>query len=214
MGPAVPPILASLDELPSTAPLPTLQTRMANERALGISIQWAAQTRAQLTRLFGEDEARSMIGLTNNLVVFGGSKDVRFNQELSDLMGDVRVARHSWQSGTMAGRSTQGDDIAVMTGSEIRELDEGTVLILAENAKPIIAKVRPCIAGRPGARLLADQDDLRGVLATERANGISPRARAVAAVAAARRDGLTGRDAGAAPPTSDDSPYSFDPYEV
>ncbi|GAA8854416.1 hypothetical protein DUHN55_46970 [Helicobacter pylori] len=52
------------------------------------------------------------------------------------------------------------------------------------------------------------------MLATERANGISPRARAVAAVAAARRDGLTGRDAAAAPPTSDDSPYSFDPYEV
>ena len=102
-----------------------------------------------------------MIGLTNNLVVFGGSKDVRFNQELSDLMGDVRVARHSWQSGTMAGRSTQGDDIAVMTGSEIRELDEGTVLILAENAKPIIAKVNRCIAGRSGAHLLADPGHVR-----------------------------------------------------
>lgn len=214
-GRLCPPILASLDELPSTAPLPTLQTRMANERALGISIQWAAQTRAQLTRLFGEDEARSMIGLTNNLVVFGGSKDVRFNQELSDLMGDVRIARHSWQSGTMAGRSTQGDDIAVMTGSEIRELHEGTVLILADNAKPIIAKVNRCISGRSGARLLADQQDLRGVLAIERAGGVTPRARAVAAVAAARRDGLARQDtAPAAPPAPSDSPYSFDPYEV
>lgn len=217
-GRLCPPILASLDELPSTAPLPTLQTRMANERALGISIQWAAQTRAQLNRLFGEDEARSMIGLTNNLVVFGGSKDVRFNQELSDLMGDVRVARHSWQSGTKPGRSTQGDDIAVMTGSEIRELDQGTVLVLAENAKPIIAKVRRCIAGRSGAQLLADQQELRGVLATERAGSVSPRARAVAAIAAAHRDGLTRQDpASPRTPTATtptDSPYSFDPYEV
>lgn len=217
-GRLCPPILASLDELPSTAPLPTLQTRMANERALGISIQWAAQTRAQLNRLFGEDEARAMIGLTNNLVVFGGSKDVRFNQELSDLMGDVRVARHSWQSGTKPGRSTQGDDIAVMTGSEIRELDQGTVLVLAENAKPIIAKVRRCIAGRSGAQLLADQQELRGVLATERVGSVSPRARAVAAIAAAHRDGLTRQDPAsprthtASTPT--DSPYSFDPYEV
>jgi type IV secretion system protein VirD4 len=36
-GRLCPPLLACLDELPSTAPLPTLQTRMANERALGIS---------------------------------------------------------------------------------------------------------------------------------------------------------------------------------
>src|SRR3954471_3964282 len=31
-----PPFPARLDELPSTAPIPTLSTRMANERALGI----------------------------------------------------------------------------------------------------------------------------------------------------------------------------------
>ena len=37
-GRLCPPMLACLDELPSTAPLPTLRTRMANERALGISL--------------------------------------------------------------------------------------------------------------------------------------------------------------------------------
>ena len=34
-GRLCPPFLACLDELPSTTPLPTLRTRMANERALG-----------------------------------------------------------------------------------------------------------------------------------------------------------------------------------
>ncbi len=86
-------MLACLDELPSTAPLPTLQTRMANERALGISFIWAAQTRAQLTQIFGDHQARAVLGLTNTLVMFGGSKDVAFNQEISDLLGPVRVAR-------------------------------------------------------------------------------------------------------------------------
>ena len=47
--PAVPAAARVLDELPSTAPLPTLRTRMANERALGLSFIWAAQTRPQLT---------------------------------------------------------------------------------------------------------------------------------------------------------------------
>lgn len=213
-GRLCPPILASLDELPSTAPLPTLQTRMANERALGISIQWAAQTRAQLTQCFGEDQARAMIGLTNNLVVFGGSKDVRFNQELSDLLGDVRIARHTWQSGSHSGRSTQGDDIAIMTASEIRELSEGEALIISENASPIIARMHRSIRGRGGAQLLADQKDLTASLVTHRASEISPQARALAAVAAARRDGLTRQ--GDRPPENRQAPanvYDFDPYE-
>ena len=96
-GRLCPPLLACLDELPSTAPLPTLRTRMANERALGISFIWAAQTRAQLTQIFGEHEARALLGLTNTLVMFGGSKDVAFNQEISDLLGPVRVARTTYQ---------------------------------------------------------------------------------------------------------------------
>ncbi|HET6759190.1 MAG TPA: TraM recognition domain-containing protein [Propionibacteriaceae bacterium] len=37
-----------MEELPSTAPLPTLRTRMANERALGVSFIYAVQTWPQL----------------------------------------------------------------------------------------------------------------------------------------------------------------------
>jgi TraM recognition site of TraD and TraG len=51
-GRLCPPLLACLDELPSTVPLPTLQTRMANERALGISFIYAAQTWRQLAAIF------------------------------------------------------------------------------------------------------------------------------------------------------------------
>ena len=73
-GRLCPPMLACLDELPSTAPLPTLRTRMANERALGLSFIYAAQTFRQLAAIFGEQEARALVGLTNVLVWFGGSK--------------------------------------------------------------------------------------------------------------------------------------------
>ena len=62
-GRLCPPMLACLDELPSTAPLPTLRTRMANERALGLAFIYAAQTRGQLTALFGEHETRALLGL-------------------------------------------------------------------------------------------------------------------------------------------------------
>jgi len=115
-GRLCPPMLACLDELPSTAPLPTLRTRMANERALGISFIYAAQTWRQLAAIFGEQEARALFGLSNVLVIFGGSKDVAFNQEVSDLVGTTRVKRTTWQSGgggSRGGRSTSGEDIPV-----------------------------------------------------------------------------------------------------
>jgi len=90
---------------PSTAPLPTLQTRMANERALGISFIYAAQTWRQLAGIFGEYQDRALFGLTNVLVLFGGSKDGAFNQEISDMVGQVLVARRTWQTGARAGRT-------------------------------------------------------------------------------------------------------------
>ena len=128
-GRLCPPMLACLDELPSTAPLPTLRTRMANERALGLSFIYAAQTWRQLAAIFGEHEARALLGLTNVLVMFGGSKDVAFNQEISDLLGTVRVARTSWQTGTMAGRTVSGDDIPILRPEEIRQLPERHALV-------------------------------------------------------------------------------------
>ena len=117
-GRLCPPMLACLDELPSTAPLPTLRTRMANERALGLSFVYAAQTWRQLAAIFGEQDARALFALTNVLVVFGGSKDPQFNREVADLIGTVRVTRTSWQTGTMAGRTVSGDDIDILRPEE------------------------------------------------------------------------------------------------
>jgi type IV secretion system protein VirD4 len=189
-GRLCPPMLACLDELPSTAPLPTLRTRMANERALGISFIYAAQTWRQLAAIFGEQEARALFGLTNILVVFGGSKDVGFNQEISDLAGQTRVARRSWQTGAMAGRTISGDDIDILRPEEIRQLEEGHALVLAENGKPMIAGLTRCIDGRTGARLLAQQERARAALAAQRGTVLSSDARATAALIDARRCAL------------------------
>ena len=94
-GRLCPSFLACLDELPSTTPLPSLRTRMANERALGLAFIYAAQTWRQLVICYGEDEARTLFGLTNNIVVFGGGKDIAFYKEFSELVGTTRVTRRS-----------------------------------------------------------------------------------------------------------------------
>ena len=189
-GRLCPPFHAILDELPSTAPLPTLRTRMANERALGISFMWAAQAWPQLSAIFGEQEARTLVGLTNNLIVFGGSKDVAFNQEISDLLGQVRVSRIGWQTGQMSGRQVSADDIPIMTAAEVRQLKERHALVLSENGAPIIAQLHRCIDGKTGRQLLDEQARLRGSVGTVRRHAVTPEARAMAAVVEARRRGL------------------------
>ncbi len=190
-GRLCPPMLACLDELPSTAPLPTLRTRMANERALGISFIYAAQTWRQLASIFGDAEARALFGLTNVLVMFGGSKDVGFNKEVSDLVGTVRVTRTNWQLGSSMGRSAHGEDMLILRPEEVRQLPEKHALVVAENAKPIIARLTRCIDGRTGRHLLDQQTDLRRRLQAGRSSTISADARTVAALAHARSSGLT-----------------------
>ena len=189
-GRLCPPLLACLDELPSTAPLPTLRTRMANERALGISFIYATQTWRQLAAIFGEDEARSLFGLTNVLVMFGGSKDVAFNQEVSDLLGNVRVPRTTYNHGKHGGRSVSGEDIPILTGPEIRQLPERQALVIAETGRPILATLHRCIDGTPGQRLLADQEHMRNHITGHQPPATTPAAVTISALLEARKAGL------------------------
>jgi type IV secretion system protein VirD4 len=161
-GRLCPPLLACLDELPSTTPLPTLRTRMANDRALGICYVYAAQTWRQLVVCYGEDEARTLFGLTNNVEVFGGGKDVGFYREVSELMGTTRVTRRAYsdnpgQWGRGWGTHVSGEDVAVLRPEQIRLIGERRALVIAENAPPIIARLTRCVDGRAGRRLLAEQ---------------------------------------------------------
>ena len=141
--------------------------------------------------IFGEQEARTLLGLTNNLIVFGGSKDVAFNKEISDLIGQVRVSRTSWQTGQMRGRQVSAEDIPILTPAEVRQLKERHALVLAENGAPIIARLHRCIdgkhrpaaAGRPGAAA--------GRVGADRHRAVTSDARATAAIVAARRHGLS-----------------------
>lgn len=165
-GRLCPPFLACLDELPSTTPLPTLRTRMANERALGLSFLYAAQTWRQLVICYGDDEARALFGLTNNLVVLGGGKDGAFYKELSELVGTTRAPRRGYNVGRGGwGSNLYGEDVPVLRPEEIRQLPDRCALVIAENAPPFIAKLSRCIDGRRGQALLQAQAAARQTLA-------------------------------------------------
>lgn len=168
-GRLCPSFLACLDELPSTTPLPSLRTRMANERALGLSFIYAAQTWRQLVICYGEDEARTLFGLTNNIVVFGGGKDIAFYKEISELVGTTRVTRRSYNRQMSSWASSlYGEDVPVLRPEEIRQLPERHALVVAENARPFIARLSRCIEGKAGRALLRAQSAARGQYSTGR----------------------------------------------
>jgi hypothetical protein len=183
-GRLTPSFLACLDELPSTTPLPTLRVRMANERALGLSFIYAAQTWKQMVVSYGEDEARSLFGLTNNLVIFGGGKDIHFYRELSDLLDDVRISRQTVTDGPGGvGTSRSGEDVRVLRPGDIRRIPERHALVVAGTAPPIIARLRRCLDGKDGGRLKQELDAAREGVNRARADTVVARERTAAALA-------------------------------
>lgn len=190
-GKLAPSFLACLDELPSTTPLPTLRTRMANERALGLSFIYAAQTWRQMVVCYGEDEARSLFGLTNNIVVFGGGKDIHFYKEISDLLGTTRIARQTLTDGPGGmGTSLAVEDVPVLRPEQIRLLPERQALVVAENAAPLIAGLRRCIDGKVGRALLAELDRARETVIAARQEEVDLSTRTQLALDYSRRAGL------------------------
>jgi len=183
-GRLCPPFLACLDELPSTAPLPTLRVRMANERALGLSFVYAAQTWRQMVVCYGEDEARSLLGLTNNLVVFGSGKDIYFYKEMSDLLGVTRICRRSINDGPSGiGTNQFAEDVPVLRPEQLRLIPELHALVVAENAPPIIARLQRCLDGRSGRALAQELGAARTRMAAARVIDPNAAMRTAAAVA-------------------------------
>ena len=83
-----------------------------------------------------------------------------------------------------------------MRPEEVRQLPERHALVIAENGKPIIAKLHRCVEGKHGARLLAQQQALQTRLTDGRRMVITPEARTAAAHAEARRLGFAAHPAG------------------
>lgn len=165
----LPAFLSVLDELPSTTPLPTLATRMANDRDLGLSFIFATQTFRQLVMVYGREMAESLFGLANNLVIFGGSKDVDFNRDISDLLGPQRILRRTRTTGGQASSTSYtGEDVPVMRPHEVRRISPRHALVIPEYAAPIMARLYRCVDGPAGTALLARQAQTRALIEARR----------------------------------------------
>lgn len=73
--------------------------------------------------------------------------------------------------------------MVILRPEEIRRLPARHALVLAENGKPILAKLSRCIDGKAGQVLLQQQRQARHNLQRHRTAVVDPEARAIAAQA-------------------------------
>ncbi|PRZ34814.1 type IV secretion system protein VirD4 [Antricoccus suffuscus] len=161
-----PPFLAAIDELPNTAPIPTLPQRVADGRGRGLCVLYAAQGYAQLATRYGENVARALSATTNVWCIFGGSKDSRYNKELSDLIGTVEVSRASTQHdlgmrGSRQSMQLTREDKAVIEPHDLLTLPQNHAIVLAGRCRPAISRFRLLVRGSAGKELLASAAGIR-----------------------------------------------------
>ena len=114
---------------------------------------------------------------------------------MSDLLGTTRVPRQSVSDGPGGvGTNRTVEDVPVLRPEQIRLIPERQALVVAENAPPLIAKLRRCLDGRAGRALLTRQAAARDQIGRSRQDLIDPGARTAAAVAYAQQHRLNATD--------------------
>ncbi|MBN9619477.1 MAG: hypothetical protein J0H43_07060, partial [Actinobacteria bacterium] len=142
----------------------------------------------------------------NNLVIFGGGKDIHFYREMSELIDDVRTSRQTITDGPGGvGTSRAGEWERVMRPGDIRRIPQRRALVIAGNAPPIIAKLSRCVDGDDGKKLKDEQVALRQHVMAARQSKPDIARRTADAVAYSRTNLLT-PDASDADQASDAEP--------
>jgi len=142
-----PPLSLILDEVANTAPIRDLDSLMADGGGRGV-IAWPfAQSRAQLAKRYGTEDAKTILDSASVFVMLAGSKDVDHLREVSALAGKTKVVResHSTSTGPTGSSSTQRsfETEDLMPPEKIRTIGIGRGYMLYRDAAPAVADLVP-----------------------------------------------------------------------
>ncbi|MEU4377142.1 type IV secretory system conjugative DNA transfer family protein [Pseudonocardia alni] len=161
---ADPPVTVVFDELANGTPVPRLAEVISDAAGRGVVIHWAAQSLAQLERLFGSVGEREVRDNTTTLTAWGGIKDDRTLQWLSDICGTYERTRRQSQADGLFSRerhSYSTETVPVMRPGQIRELPAGKVLALHRGLRCFVADAVDVTERPDNATIDADVATLR-----------------------------------------------------
>lgn len=159
-----PPVTVVFDELANGTPVPRLAEVISDAAGRGVVIHWAAQSLAQLERLFGSVGEREVRDNTTTLTAWGGIKDDRTLQWLSDICGTYERTRRQSQADGLFSRerhSYSTETVPVMRPGQIRELPAGQVLAIHRGVRCFVADAVDVTQRSDSAQIDADVATLR-----------------------------------------------------
>lgn len=144
------PVNVVADELANTGVWPNFEKTIATARSRKIAVSLILQSLPQLTQLYGEENAETIIGCCNTMLVLG-SNDKYTAEYISDKSGIVTIraksvsdtrASSAGNRGVMQGYSlSEGDGKRnLVNPDEVQHLDKEQILIMTNGQNMLEAK--------------------------------------------------------------------------
>jgi type IV secretion system protein VirD4 len=134
------PILAMLDEFANVGKIPDFEVMITLARGRGIALWLALQAKSQLEQLYGNANARTILGNLNSKIALD-SLDIESAKYISEALGDKTEAytRRSFNLGASIGFSTTPMEHKrpLMTPDEITRIGAGEALVRTTNKYPM-----------------------------------------------------------------------------
>jgi type IV secretion system protein VirD4 len=134
------PILAMLDEFANVGKIPDFEVMITLARGRGIALWLALQAKSQLEQLYGNANARTILGNLNSKIALD-SLDIESAKYISEALGDKTEAytRRSFNLGASIGFSTTPMEHKrpLLTPDEITRIGENEALVRTTNKYPM-----------------------------------------------------------------------------
>lgn len=159
-----PPMRIAADEIVNVAPMPKLPGMLSDSR--GIGVQWVAvfQSVAQILARWGEKDGRAILANLNCSLVLGGLQDEKALERFSALVGQVDMLQVSSTvdaDNAATGRSVAMAERTALRQEEIRQLPDGTALVIYRNAPAMLVDMIAWRDRPDGADIMAGMTRVR-----------------------------------------------------
>jgi type IV secretion system protein VirD4 len=143
--PLDPPLLLVLDECANIAPLRELTTLASTGAGQGIQLVSVFQDMAQITAVYGRDDAPTIVSNHRAKVILSGIADPRTLEYLGGLLGDEQV-RHVSSTKGADGRHSTTESVtyrALAPAHTLREMQPGHGVLVYGHLPPAKIAMRP-----------------------------------------------------------------------
>ena len=159
-----PPLRIAADEIANVAPLPKLPGMLSDSR--GIGVQWfpAFQSVAQILARWGDKQGRAILANLNCSLVLGGLQDEKALERFSTLVGQVDMIQVSSTvdaANIATGRQVTMTERTAVRPEEIRQLPDGTALVIYRNAPAMLVDLVAWRDRPDGADIMAGMTRVR-----------------------------------------------------